>query len=329
MLIHGHTSYFYHSPPSPRHERIALPCSRFTAHMKNFSDSLNVSSLRFLHFPVFPERIQTPVAWKKQLSTPQYNTPRSPPVSVASFEENKHGETSPSPTPSREWDETTLIFTVRQEINKRDRGTPKQASSRPFWEQQMTKKPMQCYSVYPAHLEAVGTHIIRHVRLQNQPSRNCKTDIVPSGTAARPSTAIGLCRGSQTSFALWRVSWSSSETKLVERMAATVGPLANPDSQSRLQGVPGNPVGRGTVAMALEMLPKHPHPLGKRGLRADASLQGSVAGAPLPQLARAPTHLPSKRLIKACSSPPSRPPQRFHTVCSQAPPRPGVNAHLH
>ncbi|KAF6338931.1 hypothetical protein mRhiFer1_001686 [Rhinolophus ferrumequinum] len=189
-----------HANPSPRHERIALPCSRFTAHMKNFSDSLNVSSLRFLHFP---------------------------------------------------------------------------------------------------------------------------------GTAARPSTAIGLCRGSQTSFALWRVSWSSSETKLVERMAATVGPLANPDSQSRLQGVPGNPVGRGTVAMALEMLPKHPHPLGKRGLRADASLQGSVAGAPLPQLARAPTHLPSKRLIKACSSPPSRPPQRFHTVCSQAPPRPGVNAHLH
>lgn len=137
--------------------------------------------LMCLPVTVFPERIQTPVAWKKQLSTSQYNTPRSPPVSVASFEENKYGETSPSPTLSREWDETTLIFTVRQEINKRDRGTPKQASSHPFWEQQMTKKPMQCYSVYPAHLEAVGTHIIRHVRLQNQPSRNSKTDIVPSG----------------------------------------------------------------------------------------------------------------------------------------------------
>lgn len=130
---------------------------------------------------VFPERIQTPVAWKKQLSTCQYNIPRSPPVSVASFEENKHGETGPSSTPSREWDETTLTFTVRQEINKRDRGTPKQASSRPFWEQQMTKKPMRSCSAYPAHLEAVGTHIIRHVRLQDQPSRNSKADIVLSG----------------------------------------------------------------------------------------------------------------------------------------------------
>ncbi|KAM5250442.1 uncharacterized protein C12orf42 homolog [Hipposideros larvatus] len=149
------------------------------------------------------------------------------------------------------------------------------------------------------------------------------------GPAARPSTAIGLCRGSQTPFAPSRVSWSSSEAKLEERMPATVGALASPYSQSRLQGVPGNPVGRGAVAMALEMLPKHPHLLGKRGLRADASLHGNVAGAPLPQLAGAPTHLPSKRLIKACSAPRSRPPQRFHTVCSQAPPRPGVNAHFH
>lgn len=121
------------------------------------------------------------MAWQKQLSTCQDNIPRSPPVSVASLEENKHGETSPSPTPYHEWDDTTLIFTVRQEINKRDRGTPKQASSRPFWEQQMTKKPLRSYSAYPAHLEAVGTHIIRHVRHQDQPSRNSKTDIVPSG----------------------------------------------------------------------------------------------------------------------------------------------------
>ncbi|KAM7116499.1 uncharacterized protein C12orf42 homolog [Molossus nigricans] len=142
------------------------------------------------------------------------------------------------------------------------------------------------------------------------------------GPAARPSTAIGLCTPS-------RVSPRSPEAQLEERTAATVGALADPDSQSGLQGAPGNPVGRCAVAMAPEMLPKHPYPGRKRGLRADASLHGNLAGAPLPQFAGAPTHLSSKRLIKSCSSPPSRPPQRFHTACSQAPPRRGLNAHLH
>nr|XP_035959719.1 uncharacterized protein C12orf42 homolog isoform X3 [Halichoerus grypus]XP_035959728.1 uncharacterized protein C12orf42 homolog isoform X3 [Halichoerus grypus] len=37
--------------PSPPHERPALPCSRFTDHMKNFSESLKLRSLCFLHFP--------------------------------------------------------------------------------------------------------------------------------------------------------------------------------------------------------------------------------------------------------------------------------------
>ena len=133
---------------------------------------------------------------------------------------------------------------------------------------------------------------------------------------------------SQAPFASSRVSWSLSELELEERMAAAVGALANPDSRSWLLGAPGNSVGRGTVAMAPKMLPKHLHPPENRGPGADASLPGSLAAAPLPVFAGAPTHLPSKRLIKVCSSPHSRLPPRFHTVCSQAPPRPGVNAHL-
>ncbi|XP_067554814.1 uncharacterized protein C12orf42 homolog [Pseudorca crassidens] len=149
------------------------------------------------------------------------------------------------------------------------------------------------------------------------------------GLTLRPYTAVGLNGRSQTPFASSRVSWSLSELELEERMTPAVGAPANPDSQSWLLGAPGNSVGRGTVAMAPEMLPRHLHPPGKRGPGADASLPGSLAGAPLPVLARAPTHLASKRLIKVCSSPPSRLPPRFHTVCSQAPPRPGVNAHLH
>lgn len=155
------------------------------------------------------------------------------------------------------------------------------------------------------------------------------TLLCPPGTTERPSTAIGLCRRSQTPCAPSRVSWSASDTKLEERMAATADALANPDSQSRLQGVPGNPVGRDAVAMTPEMLPKHLHPLGKKEPRADASPHDNLAGAPLLQLAGSPTHLPTKRLIVTCSYPPSRPPQRFHTVCSQAPPRLRVNAHLY
>ncbi|KAM8777499.1 uncharacterized protein C12orf42 homolog [Rhynchonycteris naso] len=165
--------------------------------------------------------------------------------------------------------------------------------------------------VHSAHLSATPTLLYR------------------PGPAARSSFAIGLCRRRQTSFAPLRVPWSSSAAQLDARRTVTLGALTNPDSQSRRQGAPANPVGKGAVAMAPETLPNHLRPPEKRRPRADASLQGNLAGASLPRFAGAPTHLPSKSLIKACTSPLSRPPQRFHTARSQAPPRPGVNAHLH
>nr|KAF6493846.1 hypothetical protein HJG63_001673 [Rousettus aegyptiacus] len=315
--------------PHPHHERTALPCSRFIAHMKNFSESLKFSSLRFLRYPVFPEAIQTPMARKKLLYTCQYSVPSSPDVSIASFEEESHEEASSRTTSSSEWYETPLMFTVRQEFNKSDRGAPKQAWSSVVLEKPMTEVPVPSNSAYPLRLEAAGTQLIRHVRCQNQPSRNSKRNSVPPGPTARPSTAIGLCGRRQSPLAPSRVSWSSSETKLEERMAATGDTLANPDSQSRLQGAPGNLVRRDAVAMTPEMLPKHLHPLEIKGPRADASLHDSLAGAPHLQLAGSPTHLPTKKLIVTCSYPPSRPPPRFHTVCSQAPPRLRVNAHLY
>ncbi|XP_054430417.1 uncharacterized protein C12orf42 homolog [Pteronotus mesoamericanus] len=267
------------------------------------------------------------MACKKLPCTCQYNIPRCPSVSMASFKEQSHGEASPSPTPSSEGDNTSLIFTVGREINKEGKETPTQTRNSPVLEQQMTKKPIGSYSVYPVHLEAIGTHIHRHVRTKNQPSRNSKRDTVPPGPAAGPSTVIRLCRRSQTPVAPSRVSRSSSEPQVEERMAVTVGALANPGSQSGLWGAPGNPLGRGTVAMAPEMLPKHPHLSGKSGPSADTSLPGDLAGAPLSQLAGAPPHLPPRRFIKAWSCPLIRPPQSFQTACSQAPPRPGVNAH--
>ncbi|XP_047723302.1 LOW QUALITY PROTEIN: uncharacterized protein C12orf42 homolog [Prionailurus viverrinus] len=215
------------------------------------------------------------------------------PFSVISFsEEESHGEASFSQTPSSEWDETRLIFAVRQEMKKRARGAPNAAWSSP----------------------------------------------------ARPPSATGLCRRSQAPSASSGVSQSPPEPKLENRVADAA--LADPPLQNRPWDASGSPgwvgVG-GAVAMALEMLPKHPHGGGKggekRGPKADASLHGNLAGAPVPLPAGAPTHLlPSKRLIKVCSSPPPaspppppprRPPQRFHTACSQAPPRPRVNAPLH
>ncbi|KAF3814519.1 hypothetical protein GH733_017677 [Mirounga leonina] len=133
--------------------------------------------------------------------------------------------------------------------------------------------------------------------------------------AARPSTAIGLCRNSQTPLASSEVPRSSSEPEREDRKAAPIGAQADPHRQSRPRGAPLSPAGGGAVAMAPEMLPKHPHPPGKRGPRVDASLHGNLAGASLPLLAGAPSHhLPSKRLIKVCSSPPARPRQRFHTA---------------
>uniref|UniRef100_A0A452QM99 Uncharacterized protein n=1 Tax=Ursus americanus TaxID=9643 RepID=A0A452QM99_URSAM len=284
--------------------------------------------LTCLPFAVSPGKIQTPVACESLLCAHLHTVPRSPVVSVASSEEESHGESSSSQLPSNECDETLVIPTVRREI-RRARGAPSEAWSSPILAKHVTKKPIRSQSVIPLHLEAAGTHISRHARLQNRPSRSSRGDSAPLGPAARPYTAIGLCRRSQTLLASSGVPWSSSEPEMEDRKAAPGGTQADPHRQSRPLGAPLSPAGGGAVAMAPEMLPKHPSPPGKRGPRADASLHGNLAGAPLPLLPGAPTHLPSKKLIKVCSSPPARPPQRFHTVCSQAPPRPGVNAHLH
>ncbi|XP_006888639.1 PREDICTED: uncharacterized protein C12orf42 homolog [Elephantulus edwardii] len=113
---------------------------------------------------------------------------------------------------------------------------------------------------------------------------------------------MGLCRG---------VSRTSSELKLVQCVETTADTLANPGFQSGLQGTPRNPSGRCVVSMAPEMLPKHPQLHRERGPRADASLQGNLAGEPIPQLACASTHPFSERLIKDFSSPPSSPPRAF------------------
>lgn len=121
------------------------------------------------------------MACKSLLCAHQYTIPRSPAVSVASVEEESRGEASPFRTPSGEWDETPLIFTVRKEINMGARGAPTQAWSSQFLDWQVTRKPIQFHSVNLVHLEAGGIHINRHVRLQNQPSHYSKGDSVPPG----------------------------------------------------------------------------------------------------------------------------------------------------
>lgn len=117
---------------------------------------------------------------------------RSSAVSVASVEEESRGEASPFRTPSGEWDETPLIFTVRKEINMGARGAPTQAWSSQFLDWQVTRKPIQFHSVNLVHLEAGGIHINRHVRLQNQPSHYSKGDSVPPGTENVFVTANGF-----------------------------------------------------------------------------------------------------------------------------------------
>ncbi|XP_004676538.1 PREDICTED: uncharacterized protein C12orf42 homolog [Condylura cristata] len=270
------------------------------------------------------------MVYKKLLSTRQYIIPRSPAVSAASLEEEVFGEVLPTPTPSSEYDERSKTITATQKVSKRARGVLKQAWDSSLMDQHLIKKLTVSRSVNPMHLEASGTHINRQEKIPNRSSSgNPKGDAVLSSPTLRPYTAIGLCRRSRIPVASRSFSWSSSGSKLEERVAAEVVIRAAPDCPQKLLGVPGNPIGRGAVAMAPEMLWRHPQPRAKRGPRADASFQSSLPEEPLPPLPGAPTHLPSKRLIKVCASPPSRPPQRFHTVCSQAPPRPGVNAHLH
>uniref|UniRef100_A0A2K6BBW2 Chromosome 12 open reading frame 42 n=2 Tax=Macaca nemestrina TaxID=9545 RepID=A0A2K6BBW2_MACNE len=313
-----------HAKNIPCYERTSVTCSRFINHMKNFSESPKFRSLHCLNFPVFPERTQSSVACKRLLCTCQYIVPRSS-VSTASLDEKSCEEAHSSPAPSGETDEAPLIFTASGETEERARGAPKQAWNSSFLEQ-LVQKPSWAHSVNPVHLEAQGIHINRHTRPKAQPLSNPKKN---SGSTARPFTAIGLCRRSQTPCALQSAGPSNAELEPKERMAAPAGSQAHPDIQSRLLGASGNPVGRGAVAMAPEMLPKHPHPPRDRRPRADTSLHGNLAGAPLPLLAGASTHFPSKRLIKVCSSAAPRPTRRFHTVCSQALSRPVVNAHLH
>lgn len=123
-----------------------------------------------LFFSVFPGKVQTPGACRRLLCAQQYSIPRSPApaVSTAFSEEESHGEASFSQTPSSEWDETRLIFAVRQEMKKRARGAPNAAWSCPLLEKSMTKKPIR-----PSHSHACASrgcrnHRNRHVRIQNQ-----------------------------------------------------------------------------------------------------------------------------------------------------------------
>lgn len=131
-------------------------------------------------FAVSPGKIQTPVACESLLCAHPHTVPRSPVVSVASSEEESHGESSSSRSPCNECDGTLVIPTVRREI-RRARGAPSEAWSSPILAKHVTKKPVRSQSVIPLHLEAAGTHISRHTRLQNPPSRNSRGDSAPLG----------------------------------------------------------------------------------------------------------------------------------------------------
>ena len=141
-----------------------------------------VHSFKLTCFPfaVSPGKIQTPVACESLLCAHPHTIPRSPVVSVASSEEESHGESSSSRSPCNECDGTLVIPTVRREI-RRARGAPSEAWSSPILAKHVTKKPVRSQSVIPLHLEAAGTHISRHARLQNPPSRNSRGDSAPLG----------------------------------------------------------------------------------------------------------------------------------------------------
>uniref|UniRef100_A0A8C8ZDX6 Uncharacterized protein n=1 Tax=Prolemur simus TaxID=1328070 RepID=A0A8C8ZDX6_PROSS len=270
----------------------------FSVVLKNYSETLYFFKLICFPF-IFPERTQSPMAYKRLLCPQQYIIPRSS-VSTVSFEEESYREGCSSPAPSSEIDEAPLSFTVGEEIKNGAKGASKQAWNSPFVWQPMTQKPIQPFPVNPLHLEAAGMHISRHRRLQNQPLADSKGNSGPA--ARRPSTAIGLCRRSQTPLSPQGAWQSCSEPELGETTAATAGARAPRDKRSGLRGASGHAVGGGAVAMA-------------RGMPgADPSLHGDLAGEPLPLLAGAPTHFPSERFIKVCSSAPP------------APPRPAVNA---
>ncbi|KAL0610975.1 hypothetical protein AAY473_020746 [Plecturocebus cupreus] len=208
---------------------------------------------------LFSERTQSSVECKRLLSTCQYTVPRSS-VSAVSFDEESSEELCSSSATFSETDEDPLIFTASGETEGRARGTPKQAWNGSFLEEPV-KKPNWAY-LQPCEEG-------ERIPIFQAPPPDLPR---PSALQARPDPP------------------RPAERRPEESMAARAGARAHPDFQSELRGASGNPVGRGAVATAPEMLPKAP--------REDPSLHGNRAGAPLPLLAGASTHFPSERLIK-------------------------------
>ncbi|XP_058538189.1 uncharacterized protein C12orf42 homolog [Neofelis nebulosa] len=305
---------------------------------------------------VFPGKVQTPGACRRLLCAQQYSIPRSPAVSTAFSEEEIHGEASFSQTPSSEWDETRLIFAVRQEMKKRARGAPNAAWSRPLLEKSMTKKPIR-----PSHRENKCDLMTSNVMIQvlhndndsdsdNDNDNDSDNDsdnyyyhdrFIPHLTSSHhvPYTVLSISHYfMKASYNTFRQHIANVDFSNIQSSAETFRKSRRdgfPCEASRrhrpLQEKPG-PVGlpalgrirksggvggggrgchgTGDAPQASSLIRGKGGRGEKRGPKADASLHGNLAGAPVPLPAGAPTHLPSKRLIKA-------------------PPRPRVNAPLH
>ncbi|XP_040611069.1 uncharacterized protein C12orf42 homolog isoform X2 [Mesocricetus auratus] len=311
-----------HTSPGPHRDKRALPCSRFATHMKKFSASHKTDKLHFLPFPGFVEGTHSPMTDKRLLYTHQYIIPNSP-ASTISFEEEIYGEASPFLSPSGEMDEDVVFFTVKEGMQKQPRGPPKQAWTSPFLERQAANKLLKrSHSVNTISLEASG----RHIPLQNHPLGNSKGD---SGPVLRPFTAIGLCGSiSQNSSSPQISCKTSSESVQHEKVAASRSSTSSMTNTDFLN-ICGNALGRGSVAITPEMIPKHPHPPTERRSKAASAFHVPAVKEPLPLLVGCPTHFFSKKLMKVCSSADPRPPRRFHTACSQTLSKPVVNAHLH
>ncbi|CAD7681255.1 unnamed protein product [Nyctereutes procyonoides] len=242
---------------SPCHGTAALPCSRFTDHMKTFSESFKLRSLCFLHFP--GKFRNNPQKNHALCSLAHYT--RSPVVSETYSEEESHGEASSSQTPPREWGKNLLMFTVRPEI-KRARGAPSEA-----------------WNITPLYLEAAGRHIKRHMRPQSQPSCSSRADSAP--LAHRPSS--GSAGGGPDSRPLLPASRCPSGRSPPRPPSATGlcgGRRSPPRPGARSPRAGRRPRGRGgggAVAGAPGRLHKHPRPR-EEGPRADAR-----SAAPLPR----------------------------------------------
>ncbi|XP_042548973.1 uncharacterized protein C12orf42 homolog [Dipodomys spectabilis] len=294
--------------PSPHYGRTPLPCMRFISHMKNFSDANKLNNLRFLQFPVFPERTRGPIACKRLLNTTQYVIPKLT-ENIVCLDEESYREACPSPTPSSEMDENSLNVTVGKN-KKKTKEIPKKAWSSPYLENQMANRPLRPPLPKPIHLEAAAS---------NQ----------------RPSTAIGLCGKNQIHSTQQNTKRTLSEPKLEDSTEATPGAGTYPDLHSGNLVATGHALGKAKVTIAPEKLAKHPQHLylqEEGRLKADIPFPSNLAIAPLPVLqGGACTHFPSKRLIQVCSAAHPRPRRGFHKACSRALQRPVVNvknAHL-